>query len=85
VTATASSRNTGLLILTLLLIGLAVVTILPSSGARINDLGYGSICPFAPWSTLGLLLGAGLVWAIRQYLDELAKRDGAKPSLGAVT
>ena len=28
----------------------------------------------------GLLLGAGLVWAIRQYLDELAKRDGAKPS-----
>jgi hypothetical protein len=75
---TASNRNTALLVLALLLAGLAVVTALPWTGPRTNDLGYTSVCPFAPWSTLGLLLAAGLVWAIRQYLDELSKRDQVK-------
>jgi Mg2+/citrate symporter len=75
---TASNRNTSLLVLALLLSGLAVVTVLPWSGPRTNDLGYTSLCPFAPWSTLLLLAGAGLVWAIRQYLDEQARRDQVK-------
>jgi hypothetical protein len=62
------SRNTILLGLIVLFIGLAVLTLLPFTAPRANDLGYMSMCPFAPWSTLALLLVAGVIWAIRQYL-----------------
>jgi hypothetical protein len=52
----------------LLVLG-AVVTLLPFSSNNIkSDLGYNSLCPFAPWSTLTLLVGAGLVWIIRAYV-----------------
>ena len=48
---------------------LAGWTLLPlPPAARPNDFGYVSACPFAPWSTLALLVIAGLAWAIRQYL-----------------
>jgi hypothetical protein len=60
--------NTILLGLIVLFVGLAVLTLLPFTAPRANDLGYMSMCPFAPWSTLSLLLVAGLIWAIRQYL-----------------
>jgi hypothetical protein len=60
--------GTILLGLAVLFIGLAVLTLLPFSAPRANDLSYVSLCPFAPWSTLALLLVAGLIWAIRQYL-----------------
>jgi len=50
-----------------LLVLLSLATLIPSSGAR-SDLGYSSWCPFAPWSSLVLLAGAGLVWVIRGYL-----------------
>ena len=52
----------------LVLIVLAVWTMLPAAASRSNDLGYYSKCPFAPWSTLSLLLPAGLAWVVRQYL-----------------
>jgi len=42
----------------------------PVSSSKTNDLGYASLCPFAPWSSLALLLAAGLVWAVRRYLME---------------
>jgi hypothetical protein len=61
------TRNTVLLVLIVVLAGLAVWTMLPASSAKVNDLGYFSMCPFAPWSTLALLMAAGGVWAIRQY------------------
>lgn len=61
-------RNALLLALVIVLVGLAVFTLLPFSAPKANDLGYVSACPFAPWSTLVLLLAAGVVWAIRQYL-----------------
>ncbi|HEV2688147.1 MAG TPA: hypothetical protein VGV35_06325 [Bryobacteraceae bacterium] len=61
------TRNTVLLVLMVILVGLAVWTLLPSSAAKANDLGYYSMCPFAPWSSLALLMAAGAVWAIRQY------------------
>ena len=61
-------RNAMLLALVIVLAGLAVFTLLPFSASKANDLGYVSACPFAPWSTLVLLLAAGVVWAIRQYL-----------------
>ncbi len=61
-------RNAMLLALVIVLAGLAVFTLLPFSASKANDLGYVSTCPFAPWSSLVLLLAAGVVWAIRQYL-----------------
>ncbi len=64
----AKTRNTLLLILMYLFAGLAVFTLLPVSAPKANDLGYVSACPFAPWSTLALLLVAGVVWAVRAYL-----------------
>jgi hypothetical protein len=47
----------------------ALVTIVPSSGATVSDLGYHTLCPFAPWSTLTLLFLAGLGWAVRQHIN----------------
>ena len=62
-------------LLTLLLAGssllvlLALVTLLPFSSNNIkSDLGYNSLCPFAPWSSLTLLAGAGILWLIRAYV-----------------
>ena len=67
------NRTTIFLVLIMLLIGAAVFTLLPSSSSRINDLGYISLCPFAPWSTLSLLLLGGVVWAVRGYLRDQSK------------
>jgi predicted membrane metal-binding protein len=57
-----------LLGLVVLFAGLAVLTLLPFTAPKANDLGYLSMCPFAPWSTLALLVVAGVLWAIRQYV-----------------
>lgn len=58
-----------LLIAASLLVAGACVTLLPISTTDIkSDLGYHSLCPFAPWSTLVLLLFAGVVWLIRSYV-----------------
>ena len=54
--------------LAILFVGFAALTLLPFTAPRANDLGYVSMCPFAPWSTLALLLVAGIIWAVRQYL-----------------
>ena len=65
------SHNTrdGLLFgLVMVFAGLAALTLIPFSASKSNDLGYSSMCPFAPWSTLALLFVAGVIWAIRQYL-----------------
>ena len=47
---------------------LAAATLIPHSSATISDLGYYTLCPFAPWSTLALLFLAGLCWVLRQYI-----------------
>ena len=60
-----------LLILVWIFAGSALITLLPLGGAKANDFGYNSACPFAPWSTLLLLIVAGLIWAVRQYLITL--------------
>lgn len=52
----------------LLLLAAAATLIPTASTTRINDLGYVSICPFAPWSALALIGAAGVVWMIRDYL-----------------
>jgi hypothetical protein len=33
-----------------------------------SDLGYYTLCPFAPWSTLMLLLVAGISWVLRGHI-----------------
>jgi len=45
-----------------------LLTLIPSSAAKMNDIGYHSMCPFAPWSSLALLVVAGVVWVIRSYV-----------------
>ena len=60
--------GTGLLVVVFVLAGLALLTMLPFAAARPNDIGYVSTCPFAPWSTLVLLLGGGVLWVVRQYI-----------------
>jgi hypothetical protein len=58
-----------LLAVAALIVALALVTLLPFSSNNIrSDLGYSSLCPFAPWSTLTLLACAGLVWLVRAYV-----------------
>jgi hypothetical protein len=52
-----------------LIAALALVTLLPFSSTNIkSDLGYSSLCPFAPWSTLTLLAFAGVAWLVRAYV-----------------
>jgi hypothetical protein len=68
-----NTRTTALLSLALIAVALAIWTALPLSASKTNDLGYFSACPFAPWSTLALLLVAGVLWAIRQYVLTRAK------------
>jgi hypothetical protein len=48
---------------------LAAVTLLPLPSSTASDLGYFALCPFAPWSTLLLLLVAAVSWAVRRHLD----------------
>jgi hypothetical protein len=52
----------------LLAIG-GAVTLLPSSSLTISDLGYRTLCPFAPWSTITLLFLAGLAWVVRKHIN----------------
>ena len=62
------NRNTGLLVLALIPVALAIWTLWPATASKQNDLGYFSYCSFAPWSSLALLSVSGIIWAIRQYL-----------------
>ena len=59
-----TSRNTGnqlLVVFGSLFVAGAAVTLLPGSPVHlVNDLGYHSLCPLAPWSSLSLLVPAGI-------------------------
>jgi hypothetical protein len=55
----------GVIVLTLL----AAATLVPYPSRMISDMGYYTLCPFAPWSTLTLLMLAGLGWVVRQYIQ----------------
>jgi hypothetical protein len=63
------NQSTLLLAIAILLGALAAATLVPYSSSMISDLGYYTLCPFAPWSTLALLLGAGVSWVLRRYID----------------
>jgi hypothetical protein len=57
-----------LLVLAIAAVGTAIVTLIPATALHGNDLGYFSLCPFAPWSTLMLVLLAGVIWVVRGYV-----------------
>ena len=61
-----------LLAIAIVLVVLALATLVPFSSdspAMVSDLGYYTLCPFAPYSTLTLLFVAGLAWVVRRYID----------------
>lgn len=58
-----------LLAVAIVLAALGVATLLPYSSALQSDLGYYTLCPFAPWSTLTLLVLAGLSWLVRRHIN----------------
>jgi hypothetical protein len=49
---------------------LAAVTVAPFSTPMVSDLGYHTVCPFAPWSTLTLLFLGWLAWVLRGYINQ---------------
>lgn len=57
-----------LLLLVILAVASAIATLLPIAASRNASMGYASWCPFAPVSTIILLLTAGVLWVIRQYI-----------------
>jgi hypothetical protein len=52
---------------------LALVTLVPHSNKMVSDLGYHTLCPFAPWSTLTLLFLGWLAWIVRGYMNQQEK------------
>jgi hypothetical protein len=58
-----------LLASTILFAALGAATLVPFPNPMISDLGYHTLCPFAPWSTLTLLFVAGLSWVVRQHIN----------------
>ena len=49
---------------------LAAVTLIPHANKMVSDLGYHTLCPFAPWSTLTLLFLGWLAWTVRGYINQ---------------
>ena len=58
-----------LLAASILLAAAAMVTLIPRTSRTVSDLGYYTLCPFAPWSTITLLFLAGLAWVVRKHID----------------
>jgi hypothetical protein len=52
-------------------LAMAIATLIPHDAPVLSDLGYQSWCPFAPYSTLALLFGAGLCQAVRKHMTTL--------------
>ena len=61
--------STVLLIVAIALFVLAAATLMPSSAPKVSDLGYSTLCPFAPYSTLALLFFGWLSWVVRGHVQ----------------
>ncbi len=74
VSQSMSRQNLSVLLLAgaLVFLALAVATLIPYPSLIISDLGYHTFCPFAPWSTLILLLLAALAWLFRSHVKRQA-------------
>jgi hypothetical protein len=66
-----SRKTVSLLLLStaIVMFVLAAATLLPFPASMVSDLGYNALCPFAPWSTLAILIVGGLCWIARQHLN----------------
>jgi hypothetical protein len=51
--------------LTIVAAASAALTLLPDAGHRANALGYGSVCVWAPWSTIAMVALAGILCKLR--------------------
>lgn len=72
--ASRITANQVLVVLGFLFVAGAAVTLLPGSPTHlVNDLGYHSLCPLAPWSSLSLLIPAGICALLRNYM--LSRKD----------
>lgn len=58
-----------LLLLAIVLLVAGLSTLIPWQTKMISDLGYYTLCPFAPYSTGTLLLLAGLAWVVRNHIE----------------
>jgi hypothetical protein len=58
-----------LLVVSSLLAALGLATLIPHTSRMVSYLGYETLCPFAPWSSLTLLMLAALGWVVRQYVN----------------
>jgi hypothetical protein len=73
-TASRSTANQLLVVFGFLFVAGAAVALLPGSPTHlVNDLGYHSLCPLAPWSSLSLLVPAGICVLLRNYV--LSRKD----------
>jgi hypothetical protein len=68
-----SAISLALLILSLFFGVTSLITLVPYPTKMMSDLGYFSACPFAPWSTLTLLMLGGVCWAVRGHIQGLPK------------
>lgn len=57
-----------LLAVVVILVALGITTAVPTSASKANGMDYVSVCPFAPYSTLMLLITAGILWVVRDYI-----------------
>lgn len=71
----------GLVLCALMMLGFFAATLWPGSTAKINRLGYHSICPFAPWSSLFFFVCAGLSLGFIPVVTRLVRlcRRDCKP------
>jgi len=68
-TASRITADQLLVIIGVLFVAGAAVTLLPGSPTHlVNDLGYHSLCPLAPWSSLSLLVPAAVCALLRNYV-----------------
>jgi hypothetical protein len=66
----SASTSSSLLFAAVVLLALgAGLTLVPHSNPMVSDMGYHTLCPFAPWSTATLLFLAGLAWVVRGYMN----------------
>jgi hypothetical protein len=67
-----------LLAVSIVLAAAALVTLVPHTSRTVSDLGYYTLCPFAPWSTLTLLFFGALAWFVRQHMNAQTAAPSAR-------
>lgn len=61
--------STLLFVVAILFAIVGAATLVPYPNPMVSDLGYHTLCPFAPYSTLTLWFVAALAWVVRRHVD----------------